>query len=299
MTALSVDATGADPATVRSSEPAALDGAPGVETPPSLAARAPRNWRRTALNVALPLAGILVVVATWWLCTAVLAPRGSFLSRFAPDRTATALVRLLATGQLWLHLLTSLRRVLVGLAISAAIGVPLGLAVGSLPLLNRATGPTFQFVRMVSPLSWTPLAIILLGVGDRPVYFLIAIGCVWPITLNTAAGVAALDPRWLTLARSLGATRWETLRTIVWPGVRAHVLTGLRLAVGLAWIILVPAEMLGVNSGLGYFALNTRDRLAYDDLMASILVIGACGFMIDAAARRALSGRSRGAAGTG
>ncbi|HEU5318786.1 MAG TPA: ABC transporter permease [Chloroflexota bacterium] len=240
----------------------------------------------------MPLAGILVALLLWWVCTTLLAPRGSFLSRFAPDRAANALVRLLSTGQLWPHLVTSLRRVFVGLAISAAIGVPLGLAVGSLPLFARATGPTFQFIRMVSPLSWTPLAIILLGVGDRPVYFLIAVGCVWPVALNTAAGVAALDPRWLTLARSLDATRWETLLTIVWPGIRAHVLTGLRLAVGLAWIILVPAEMLGVNSGLGYFALNTRDRLAYDDLVAAILIIGACGFAIDLAARRAFSARS-------
>ena len=251
------------------------------------------TWRRTALEWLLPVAGILLVLLIWWIDTTLLVPRGSFLSRFSPDRAASALVRLLSSGQLWPHLFTSFRRVGVGLAISAAIGIPLGLAVGSLPLLAKATGPTFQFTRMVSPLSWTPLAIILLGVGDRPVYFLIAIGCVWPIVLNTAAGVAALDPRWLTLARSLGATPWETLGTIVWPGIRAHVLTGLRLAVGLAWIILVPAEMLGVNSGLGYFALNTRDRLAYDDLMAAILIVGACGFAIDLIARRAFAAPRR------
>lgn len=276
-----------------------LDTAPATpETPSpssvtahSIASPRTATWRRTALDWLLPLAGVLVLLALWWVCTTLLVPRGSFLARFAPDRAAAALVRLLSSGQLWPHLITSFRRVLAGLAISASIGVPLGLAVGSLPLIARATGPTFQFVRMVSPLSWTPLAIILLGVGDRPVYFLIAIGCVWPIVLNTAAGVAALDPRWLTLSRSLGATPLETLRTIVWPGIRAHVLTGLRLAVGLAWIILVPAEMLGVSSGLGYFVLNTRDRLAYDDLMAAILVIGACGFAIDAVARAAFAPR--------
>jgi hypothetical protein len=84
------------------------------------------------------------------------------------------------------------------------------------------------------------------------------------------------------------------LRTVVWPGIRPHLLTGLRLAVGLAWLILVPAEMLGVDSGLGYFILNTRDRLAYGDLMAAILVIGACGFVIDSAARWAFHERRRG-----
>src|SRR5205823_1034277 len=116
-------------------------------------------------DLALPLAGVLVVVALWWASTTLLVPRTSFLVRFAPDKTAVALLRLLATGQLWPHLLTSFRRVLVGIAIASAAGLPLGLAVGSLPLFARASGPVFQFVRMVSPLSWTPLAIILLGVG--------------------------------------------------------------------------------------------------------------------------------------
>jgi NitT/TauT family transport system permease protein len=241
--------------------------------------------RRAIQQIALPLAGLVIVLVLWWLATKVLVPPYAFLARFAPDRAFAALVRLLATGQLWPHLITSLRRVLVGLAISAALGIPLGLLVGTFPLFARMSGPVFQFIRMVSPLSWTPLAIILLGVGDAPVYFLIAVACIWPIALNTSAGVAALDPRWLTVGRSLGATRWELLRAIVWPGIRPSVLTGLRLAVGVAWVILVPAEMLGVNSGLGYFVLNTRDRLAYADLMAAILVIGACGFCLDGAAR--------------
>jgi NitT/TauT family transport system permease protein len=244
-------------------------------------------------RVALPLAGIAAALALWWLATVVLVPPYSFLARFAPDKGFAALVRLVATGQLWVHLVTSLRRVVVGLAISAAVGIPLGLAVGSLPIFARMSGPIFQFIRMVSPLSWTPLAIIMLGVGDPPVYFLIAVAATWPIVLNTSAGVAALDPRWLTVGRSLRATRWELLRTIVWPGIRPNVLTGLRLAVGVAWVILVPAEMLGVNSGLGYFILNTRDRLAYADLTAAILVIGACGFVLDSIARWLLPERRR------
>jgi NitT/TauT family transport system permease protein len=253
------------------------------------------SWSSLAAgrDLVLAAAGVLLVLALWWAATALLVPPSSFLARFAPDRTAVALLHLLGTGQLWPHVLTSLRRVAVGLAAGAAVGLPLGLAVGSLPVFGRASGPVFQFLRMVSPLSWTPLAIILLGVGDRPVYFLIAIGCVWPIVLNTAAGVAALDRRWVTVGRSLGANRWEVLRTIVWPGIRPNVLTGLRLAVGLAWIILVPAEMLGVSSGLGYFTLNTRDRLAYAELMAAILVIGALGFLIDGATRWLFADRRR------
>lgn len=262
----------------------------GTPLPPE---RAARRGRRL-LDVALPAAGLAVGVAVWWAAAAWLVPPASFLARFAPDKALAALASLVATGELWPHLVTSLRRVLVGLALSGMIGLPLGLAVGSLPSFALLTGPVFQFIRMVSPLSWTPLAIILLGVGDAPVYFLIAVGGVWPIALNTSAGVAALDPRWATVARSLGANRWEVLGTVLWPGLRPHVLTGLRLAVGLGWLILVPAEMLGVDSGLGYFILNTRDRLAYGDLMAAILVIGACGFVIDSAARWVFRERRRG-----
>ncbi len=242
-------------------------------------------------NVSLPLLGIGVFVALWWAGIALFA--GSFLRRFGPEPAGRALLELLQSGDLWPHALASLRRILTGLAVSAAVGVPVGLVVGLSRPAQRLTGTVFQFLRMVSPLSWTPLAIILLGVGDRPVFFLIAIGAVWPVVLNTAAGVAALDPRWLQVGRGLGATRWELLVTIIWPGIRAHMLTGLRLAVGLAWIILVPAEMLGVDSGLGYLILDARDRLAYGEVVAVMMVIGACGFVLDYAAGLLLAERRR------
>lgn len=253
--------------------------------------RWPAWFRPRLVAVALPAAGVLVFITVWWLSIALLVPETSFLSRFGPNRTFTALLDLIATGQLWPHLLASLRRIVVGLALSIAIGFPLGMAVGMLPVFARLSGPAFQFVRMVSPLSWTPLAIILFGVGDGPVYFLIAIAGVWPIVLNTSAGVAALDHRWLLVGRSLGATPWEIVRSIVLPSIRPNVLTGVRLTVGLAWIVLVPAEMLGVDSGLGYFLLDTRDRLAYSDLMASIIVVGLCGFLVDSLVRYLLRER--------
>lgn len=258
--------------------------------------RSARRWS-ALLDHALPVAGVALALGLWWLASALLVPRSGFLARFAPEPAFAALARLLASGELWPHLFASLRRVLLGLAISAALGFPLGLLVGGSRRFARLSGPVFQFLRMVSPLSWTPLAIILLGVGDAPVYFLLAIGGVWPVVLNTAAAVAALDRRWLTVGRSLGATRWEIARTIGWPAIRPQVLTGLRLAVGLTWIILVPAEMLGVDSGLGYFLLDTRDRLAYADLVATILVIGLCGFLIDSAARWLLRDGRRAAPG--
>ena len=137
---------------------------------------------------------------------------------------------------------------------------------------------------MDEPLRVT-IAVMVLGVGDAPVYFLLAFAAVWPILLNTAAGVSQLDPNWLLLGRSLSATRAETLLKLILPGITAHILTGVRLAIGIIWIVLVPAEMLGVSEGLGYFILDARDRLAYSDLMAAILVIGFLGYLLDHAAR--------------
>jgi NitT/TauT family transport system permease protein len=138
---------------------------------------------------------------------------------------------------------------------------------------------------MISPLSWMPIAVMVFGIGDRPIYFLLTFAALWPILLNTAEGVRRLQPSWLSLAASLSATRWETLRYVIFPGVMAHVLTGLRLAIGIVWIVLVPCEMLGVSAGLGYFILDTRDRLAYSELTATVLIIGVLGFLLDAAAR--------------
>jgi NitT/TauT family transport system permease protein len=104
----------------------------------------------------------------------------------------------LITGEFGVgHLVVTLRRLLVGLAFATTIGVPAGLAVGSSRRLAETTGPVFQFVRMISPLAWTPIAIIVFGVGDTPVYFLVAVAAVWPVLLGTAAGVAALDRGWL------------------------------------------------------------------------------------------------------
>jgi NitT/TauT family transport system permease protein len=140
---------------------------------------------------------------------------------------------------------------------------------------------------MISPLTWMPIAVMAFGIGDRPVIFLIAAAAVWPILLSTAHGVATVDPRWVAAARTLGARRIELVRRVLVPAALPDVLTGLRLALGVAWIVLVPAEMLGVRSGLGYYVLDTRDRFAYDELAALVLIVGAIGLVLDGAVRLA------------
>jgi NitT/TauT family transport system permease protein len=238
-----------------------------------------------------PASALVVSVALWWLATSVLPAPGSLLRHTSPQEAIPALGRLISRGILLPDTAISLYRLLIGLLIAALLGIPAGLLIGLSTTAERAAGPVIQFLRMISPLSWTPIALALFGIGNEPVFFLIAAAAVWPIVLNTAAGVHAIEPGYLHIARSFHATWFELLSSVVAPAVRGHVQTGLRLALGIAWVVLVPAEMLGVRSGLGYQILNARDQLAYDQVVAVILVIGLIGYLLDLSARRLLSAR--------
>ena len=253
------------------------------------------HGRATLTKAALGASGLGVLLILWWVGTDLIATPSGFVRHFSPESAFASLAQLVTQSDLQVHILVSLRRVVVGLGLALLIGVPLGLAVGSYSMLNVATSPAFQFLRMISPLSWMPIAVMVFGVGDRPIYFLLTFAAVWPILLSTAEGVTRLEPSWLRLASSLSATRWETLFHVIVPGVLGHALIGLRLAIGIVWIVLVPCEMLGVSAGLGYFILDTRDRLAYSELTAIVLIIGLLGFLLDAGARglHRMFGRNR------
>lgn len=252
---------------------------------PARDAPAPPWHSEGVRHLAYGVAGLLLLLLLWWVATDLIAGDGSFARRFSPTMALPAFAELITGPALWTHIAQSLKRVLVGLAAALVIGVPIGLLVGASRTAEAATRPAFQFLRMISPLSWMPIAVMVFGVGDAPIYFLLTFAAVWPILLSTAAGVRQLNPHWLLLSESLAATGWETLTRVVLPGVLGHVLTGVTLAIGITWIVLVPCEMLGVQAGLGYFILDTRDRLAYDELMATVLTIGIIGFALDAVAR--------------
>ena len=227
------------------------------------------------------IGAVIAAILLWWISTDVWSVDNPILGAMSPVDAIDALTKQLVGGTIVETVAVSLGRLLGGLLIATVIGVILGLAIGSRKRIDEATSVIIQFLRMVSPLAWTPIAIVLFGIGSPPVVFLIAIAAVWPVTMNTVAGVRALDPNWGLLARSLGATPLEILKTIVVPGIRPHVLTGIRLALGVAWIVIVPAEMLGVDSGLGYQILNARDQLDYSLLAAIMLLIGVIGYALD------------------
>jgi NitT/TauT family transport system permease protein len=216
-----------------------------------------------------------------WHAGAQLIDSPEFRTGFAPAGTLRALVAFVTSRAFTTHVLPSLGRVAAGLSIATAVAIPVGILVGYFKPLHQLTNTVFQFGRMTSPLAWMPIAIIIFGVGNRPVVFLIAAAAVWPILINTANGVRNVDVTWIRVVRMLGAGRWGVRRRAIVPAVLPDMLVGMRISLGVSWIVLVPAEMLGVPSGLGYYILDARDRFNYSELMALILVVGFLGYVTD------------------
>lgn len=237
----------------------------------------------------LPLAGFAIILGFWALITSSWLNSRAIVTSFSPWETLPAFVKIVQEPRLWEHTLATLQRIGVGLSIAVSLGIPFGVLMGSIKTFENTMSAVTQFMRMISPLAWMPVAVMILGIGNKPIYFLIAIASIWSIALNTASGIAARDPRWVEMSKSLGATGWETLWNVTIPAIRGHVLTGVRIALGIAWLVLVPAEMLGVREGVGYAILDARDRLAYPEIMALILWIGVLGWTLDTSLRLAES----------
>ncbi|ERG94345.1 ABC transporter permease [Haloquadratum walsbyi] len=227
----------------------------------------------------LPLAGLGGGLIAWYLVTTL---SSGVITNFHPADTFMVLTELLSTQSFYAeHIYISLYRFGISLVLCVSVGIPLGILVGFFTPAERAATVLLQFMRMISPLAWFPIAIIVFGVGTGSSVFVMFMAGVWPILLNTAHGISTIDEDWVTVAESLGGDTRSIIQRIVVPGVVPDILTGLRLAVGILWIILVPAEMLGVNSGLGYYILDARDRFAYAEIPAVMLIIGFIGYWLD------------------
>lgn len=231
--------------------------------------------------LSLRITGIILALVIWHVVASSPLVGEDFGASFAPVNSFRALFELGASGELLKQSVPSLKRILVGLISATFLGIFVGIVIGVYEAIEHLTYTPFQFIRMISPLAWMPVAIILLGIGDTPIYFLIAVAAIWPIIINTFSGVRRVNRIWIEVVKTLGGGDWPILGKVIIPAIIPYILTGLKVAVGISWIILVPAEMLGVSSGLGYYILDCRDRFSYDEMMATILVIGLIGLVLD------------------
>lgn len=245
------------------------------------------NWgalgRGLMARLGYPLVGIAVLVAVWWLGGWLIAsnPDTESFADFAPAPAFARLHELLANGYAWEATAPSLERIGLGLLWAVVIGVPVGVGIGLFAAMREITHVPFQFLRMISPLAWMPVAVLAFATWDGAIVFLITVAAIWPVLFSTAQGVRRIDPLWFKVAKNLGADGWQMLRKIILPAIGQDIFAGIRLAVGVAWIVLVPAEYLGVTSGLGYAINDARDTLEYDTLAAMVVVIGVIGFLLD------------------
>ena len=236
------------------------------------------------------VAGLIILWALWWLGGYMLYinPDTTNFADFGPGPTFKAIPHLWSDGTIPNAMMSSGYRLGIALSIAISVGIPLGIMLGRIKKFRELSNSPFQLLRMVSPLSWEPIAVIAFLTWDQAIIFLLAIAAVWPIAFSTAAGLAKVDPNWFKVAKNLGANRWHTLTQIILPAISFDILTGIRAAIGVAWIVLVPAEFLGVTSGLGYSIADARETLSYDHLVAMVLVIGCIGYALDSTAAFAI-----------
>ncbi len=177
--------------------------------------------------------------------------------------------------------MTSLFRVGVGFAIGAGLALPLGLLMGAKSAIHDLMNPIVQILRPIPPIAFIPLSILWFGLGNPPAFFLISLGAFFPVLMNTIAGVRNVDAIYLRAARNLGASEWTIFRRVMIPAAMPYILAGIRVGIGVAFIVVIVAEMIAVNAGLGYRILEAREYFWSDKVIAGMISIGLAGLGID------------------
>jgi NitT/TauT family transport system permease protein len=203
-----------------------------------------------------------------------------------PLAVLTSMGELLANGSLFKHTVASLYRVTAGFYLATILGVPLGIILGRNQTASQIVNPIIHFLRPISPLAWIPLAMLWFGIGDKPAVFLIFLSSLFPIVVATTVAVRSINPTYFYVAANFDFNRYEVVTKIVFPAIIPSVITALRLTVTIAWIVVVAAEMIAVQSGLGYLILDARNALRMDYVMDGMIMIGIIGLFLDYIMRR-------------
>ena len=197
------------------------------------------------------------------------------------------IIELVEKGLLLKYIVASLFRVTWGFALALLVGVPFGLLLGWYANAFAAFNPLIQMFRPISPIAWIPVAILWFGVSDAAPVFLIFLASVFPITVSSIAAVKNMQPVYLRAAQNFGLTRGQLFRRVIFPSCLPQILTGIRIALGVAWLVVVAAEMIAVNSGLGYLIIDARNAgKRYDLVVAGMVMIGVIGLVLDLLVRQ-------------
>ncbi|WP_295550223.1 aliphatic sulfonate ABC transporter permease SsuC [uncultured Pseudacidovorax sp.] len=231
----------------------------------------------------LPWAVPVLLVTLWqaasslgWLSSRVLP---------APVDVLGAAWQLTVSGELWTHVKVSAGRALAGLAVGGGLGLALGLLTGSVRFFETLLDSTIQMVRNIPALALIPLVILWFGIDESAKLFLISVAVFFPIYLNTFHGIRNVDPQLIEMGRTYGLSRWQLYRQVILPGALSSILVGLRFSLGLMWVILIVAETISAQAGIGYLTMNAREFLQTDVVLVGILLYALLGKLADLFAR--------------
>lgn len=256
-------------------------GAPSAQGLPSTDAffNALRALGQRLLPWLLPVALVVIWQAAssfGWLSTRVLP---------APNEVLQAAWTLAASGELWTHLKVSAGRAFLGLAVGGGLGLAFGLLTATFRGAETVLDSTFQMLRNIPALALIPLVILWFGIDETAKLFLISVSVFFPIYLNTFHGIRNVDPALIEMGRTYGLSRWQLYRQVVLPGALSSILVGLRFALGLMWVILIVAETISAQAGIGYLTMNAREFLQTDIVLVGILLYALLGKIADVFAR--------------
>jgi nitrate/nitrite transport system permease protein len=235
--------------------------------------------------VLLPAAGFLGVIILWWFIA-------TFLTNLMPTPVEALIANLdyilnpfyrRGPGNLglgWL-LLASLRRVLIGFGLGALVAIPIGFLIGMSKQALLALNPLIQIFKPVSPLAWLPISLAIFNLADPSAIFVIFITSLWPTIINTALGVSSVNKDYIDVARVLEMPRWRQITKIILPASLPYIFTGLRISLGIAWLVIVAVEMLTGGVGIGFFVWDEWSRLNLSSVFLAVLVIGLTGLVLD------------------
>ncbi len=248
-----------------------------------LSTPAQKKMRRTCSRL-IPLAGFIALLGIW-----------DCLARFSgwsqqvfpgPVVVLVSLGDLLSNGMLVKHTVASLFRVTIGFYLAVLTGIPLGIALGMVKTARSLFNPLIQFLRPISPLAWIPLAMLWFGIGDPPAIFLVFLSSFFSLVVSTTIAVDGIQPTYFYVAANFNFSWSEMITKLIIPAIIPEVVTALRMTVTISWLVVVAAEMIAVQSGLGFLILDSRNALRMDYVMDGMIVIGLVGLMLDYLMRR-------------